>query len=157
MKVLEITPHSWLVEQAQGSGLISEKNQGGYLIVQGNQAVEVNTKQELNEFFQSDVFGDISARDISTQSEYTVMGYPVNYPEPVVSEEECTHLPLFAKRNDTLVRLCAGYYALHSNMGWRLVFCPKLTTLKMYEYKGPYRTVDHAKKAIHNLRIRTDK
>lgn len=152
MKVLEITPQSWLVEDEQGAGLISQRNQGGYLVVRGKQAVEVNSQSELNELFEHDVFGNISTHDISSESDYTVMGYPVNYPTPVVFENECGPLPLFAKRPDTHVRFCAGYYAINSNLGWRPVFCPKQSTLEGYEYRGPFRTVEGAKQAIRELR-----
>lgn len=152
MKVLEITPRSWLVKDQHGAGLISQRNRGGYLVVRGNQAVEVNDRQELNELFQSDVFGDISAQDPISKSDYTVMGFPVNYPLPVVFEEECDPLPLFAKRSDTDVRFCAGYYAIHSGLGWRTVFCPKLTTLTKYRHLGPFRRLANAKEAIQEVR-----
>lgn len=152
MKVLEITPSSWLVKDEQGAGLISKRNRGGYLVIKNRHAVEVDNRQALNEFFQWDVFGNISTQEINSESDHTVMGFPVNYPTPVVFESECDPLPVFAKRADTHVRFCAGYYAIHSQMGWRPVFCPKLSTLERYEYRGPFRQEDDAKKAIRELR-----
>lgn len=148
MNIKEITERSWLVEDEDQVGIISQKNQGGYLLIRNHTVTEFDSKDGLNQHFQADVFGANPIGDLDTpRVECTVRGFPVSHPDPI-PVDDYHDLPLFAKREGTGVKFCAGYYGMNTPAGWRIVFCPKLSTLERYEFVGPCASRKAARQRI---------
>jgi len=140
MKISEITQQGWLFEDDDKRvGIISKKNTGEYVIVRDKEVLEFPTMTTLNEYLNMN--GGIHPNQPREKHdvEHYILGYPVNYPDPILVDAEGI-LPLFRKRDNTRVNLCAGYYVVRTPKGWRTVFCPKETTLNKYQWKGPFRT-----------------
>lgn len=161
IKLKEITDRSWLLlADEEKVGLISQKNSGEYILLAKDAKLEFANKKEVNDFFETDVFGKISIEKIEEPvKEYFIKGYPVDYPDPIEVDphDKISKLPLFTKKKGGTVYLCAGYYCLKTDRGWRPVFCPKLSTVEKYEYDGPIKSEFELKRRLSALKKRTDK
>lgn len=148
MKLQEVTDRSWLVEEADGVALLSARNSGGFVLIRDHHAREFADRAALNQHFHQDLLAASKVSQLPTPTvEHTVGGYPVSYHTPLPVEQN-HHLPLFAKRAGGGVTFCAGHYAMNTPKGWRLVFCPKLSTLESYDFLGPFRTREQARDSI---------
>lgn len=158
MKLKEITNRSWLIVSDDNIrvGLISEKNSGGYLLLADRSKIEFSNQQELNKFFDVDVFGQIEFEEFdSPATDHYIGGYPVNHNHPI-EIPSVDGLPLFVKRPQNGAAFAAGYYCIKIPRGWRNGFCPKLSTLQSYPYYGPMKTEIEMKQKLKSLR-KTDK
>ena len=139
MKISEIIQDGWLFEDdRRGLAIISKKTTGEYVMVGKEITLEFPTITKLNEYLKEN--GGIDSIEVKEKKDiaHYIRGYPVSYPNPILVESD-SDLPLFCKREESDVNLCAGYYILKTNKGWRTVFCPKENTLIKYEWKGPFR------------------
>ena len=156
IKLKEITVKSWLlVADEQRIGLLSQKNSGEYVLLAKEAKLEFRNKEEINNFFEMDVFGKIAIDKIEEPAKtFYIRGYPVDYPDPVEVDENdsISPLPLFTKKKGGTVYLCAGYYCLNTDRGWRPVFCPKLSTVEKYNYEGPIKTEFELKRRLSALK-----
>lgn len=149
----EVTKSSWLVLAAdQKVALISKTNRGDYALLSKEGSLRFDNEEGLNQFFDTDIFGNISCEPYIEDVEYFISGYPVNYHTPIEVELEDITLPLFAKKKNTTVYFCAGYYCIHTNRGWKGAFCPKYSTVKKYEIKGPLKTEFEMKQVLKSLK-----
>lgn len=57
-------------------------------------------------------------------------------------------MSLFSKSEKSSSLYCAGYFILKFPKGWTKAFCPKLSTIEQYGYRGPYKTVLEMKQAL---------
>lgn len=86
--------------------------------------------------------------ELSSWYQKHVYGYPVPEIE-VFDTQEREGLPCFTKKSTSSVYFAAGYYGIDfDNGGWMDAFCPKLSTLKKYNYIGPFKTLNDARIAI---------
>lgn len=83
---------------------------------------------------------DFEEKIISTWHQKYVLGYPISEGEfykPQVKE----NLPAYTKSEDSKIYYAAGHYGINfPNTGWTASFCPKINTLRKYEYVGPFKT-----------------
>ena len=78
--------------------------------------------------------------ELSSWHDMHVFGYPVIKIETFNTQEK-DNLPCFTKTVGSSVFFAAGYYGINfDNGGWLDSFCPKLATLRKYEYIGPFKT-----------------
>lgn len=102
---------------------------------------------EINEIFD---FEEKAA--LSTWHQRHVFGYPVPEIETFKTQER-DNLPCFTKTPTSKVYFSAGYYGINfPNGGWLDSFCPKLSTLRKYEYVGPFKTETDMQIAIQSKR-----
>lgn len=138
MRISEITQKGWLFEDDNNNvGIISRKTTGEYVLFKNGKTNEFSTVKELNEHIGK--LPRAKSKETTSVSHF-IRGYPVSYANPILVENNSSGLPLFSKREESHVNLCAGYYCLNTTKGWRTVFCPKQTTLEKHQWKGPYRT-----------------
>lgn len=77
-----------------------------------------------------------------------VFGYPTTHVD-LFKTQERDNLPCFTKTVTSKVFFAAGYYGINfDNGGWMEAFCPKLSTLRKYQYAGPFKTLTDAQIAI---------
>ena len=79
---------------------------------------------------------------------FDINGYPTG-----VRPHKCVYnikkkISLFSKSDKSESLYCAGYFILKFPKGWTKAFCPKLTTIELYDYKGPFKTLIEMKQAL---------
>jgi len=82
--------------------------------------------------------------ELSSWHQKHVFGYPVPKIETFKTQER-DNLPCFTKTPKSKIYFAAGYYGINfDNGGWMDSFCPKLSTLRKYEFVGPFKTITDA-------------
>jgi hypothetical protein len=145
IQLKEITDNSWLVmteKEQEKIGLLSGNRMGEYTLLSKDGKVNFASEQEVREFFEEDVFSNVVVTPLASATETTIKGYPVDFDNPFVADEEdkISKLPLFTKTKTSKVYHCAGYYCIKFPKGWTQSFSPKLSTLNKYEFAGPFKT-----------------
>ena len=93
---------------------------------------------------------------VSSWHDQHVLGYPVIKIETFKVQER-DNLPCFTKTPSSKVFFAAGYYGIKfENGGWLDSFCPKLATLRKYEYIGPFKTETDMTIAIQRKKHRNE-
>jgi hypothetical protein len=96
----------------------------------------------------NDIFDFEGKPELSSWHQEHVYGYPVPKIETFKTQER-ENLPCFTKTPTSKVYFAAGYYGINfENGGWMDAFCPKLATLRKYDYVGPFKTPTDAQIAI---------
>lgn len=149
-KVKSINDHSWLLLDQSQVGLLSRTNQGSWVLVQHQQQHQFATQESLVNFLKFDPFAVVSNGIDAKNVKSFVKGFPTNRPQPLEVYHNSS-LPLFAKRKNTKVWFCAGYYAVWSTTRWREVFCPKWSTLCKKRWHGPFVTANEVKQILKDL------
>ncbi len=156
IKLKPITTNSWILIADDINIGIVKKSQNGYQLLSKDNKILFNSKKEVDEFFEQDIFGSVilsTPTEKERQVEHFVKGYPINYPTPEdVAIDSMSQLPVFKKRTESDVFLCAGYYCLKSNNGWRSAFCPKLSTTQKNDYRGPFRSEMEMKQVLNKIK-----
>lgn len=72
-------------------------------------------------------------------AETVVLGYPVKCAAFNPIWDIKRKLPVFTKTEKSRTLHAAGYYIILFDTGWVQSFCPKVSTLDVNEFKGPYK------------------
>lgn len=112
----------------------------------------IKTAQSKHEWFEPDAISENfefeDKPEMSSWHQEHVYGYPVPKIETFKTQER-ENLPCFTKTPTSKVFFAAGYYGINfDNGGWMEAFTPKLSTLRKYEYIGPFKTATDAQIAI---------
>jgi len=95
-----------------------------------------------------ELFDFVQRETVDNLQQNHVFGYPVQEVETFKLQER-DNLPTFTKKLDSKVYFAAGYYGINfSNGGWMDSFCPKVSTLRKYEFVGPFKNLTDAQIAI---------
>jgi hypothetical protein len=90
---------------------------------------------EINQLFNFE-----ERAEPSSWNQQHVFGYPIIDTDTFKTKER-DNLPCFTKTLESKIYFAAGYYGINfDNGGWLDSFCPKLSTLRKYEFIGPFRT-----------------
>lgn len=151
-KVKQVAEHSWLLTGNDHTGLLVYHPSGNWSLIQNKKKWVFENQDVMNKFLCFDPFDHQSLNNSSfvvSDVRGYVKGYPTNRkdPQPV---DISSDLPLFAKRKNTNVVFCAGYYAVKSKHSWRSVFCPKLSTLSNKKWHGPFLTQSELAEFLKN-------
>jgi len=161
VKLKPITEKSWLVltdDGLQRIALLSEQKDKLVLIAKGAKTPFKN-REEVNKFFNEDIFNNlIESAEEEEEVEYFINGHPVDFDHPfevkadadIVNEHP--EIPLYTKTEKSTVYYAAGYYCLGFPAGWMPAYCPKLSTINKYEYKGPFKSDKEMKSILTKLR-----
>lgn len=96
----------------------------------------------------TDYFDFEGKPELSSWHQEHVFGYPVIKVETFKIQER-DNLPCFTKSPSSKIFFAAGYYGINfENGGWMESFCPKLSTLRKYEFIGPFKTETDVQIAI---------
>jgi hypothetical protein len=69
-----------------------------------------------------------------------VHDYPTDC-EPHDGVWDLSHkVPIYTKEPGSKSWFCAGWYLIRTGRNWKEKFCPKLITIKRYDWRGPYKT-----------------
>jgi hypothetical protein len=144
VKLKTITETSWLVLGDTDDirvGLLTE-TRDKYILMAAGEKKQFIDRKEVNKYFNEDIFKNvIDSNDESvTKRDYFINGYPVDFDGPNEVIIKGNKLPLFNKKVTSEVYYSAGYYCLNFPKNWMPAFCPKLSTLELYEYAGPYKS-----------------
>ncbi len=156
MKLKTITETSWLVlddSEQDRVGLLTEIRDRYTLMIRGEKKLFLN-RSEVTNYFKEDIFNNIvqPKEKESTDTTFFVKGFPVDYENPHEVILKGTDLPLYSKKATSDVYYSAGYYCLHFPKNWMPAYCPKFSTLKEYEYSGPYTTEIEMRNSLGRLR-----
>lgn len=149
----EVTEDSWLVTEDNTThlGLLSVSPAGQFVLLDKEGKKHFHSRKDICDFFRDDIFNKVQAVRPVKKVEFFVKGYPINYHDPVEADED-TALPLFKKTKISSVYHCAGYYCVKFPKGWIHVFCPKLSTLEKYDFRGPFKTDTEMKECLRQVR-----
>lgn len=155
-KLKPITETSWLVINDSNDnrvGLLTEMRDQYILMIKGEKQHFINRK-EVNKFFNEDVFSNIDevVTDSDVKKDYYINGFPVDFDNPKEVILKGNTLPLFCKKATSDVYYSAGYYCLFFKKNIMPAFCPKLATLKEYQYAGPFKDEFEMKLELTRLR-----
>jgi len=155
-KLKPITETSWLVINDLDEtrvGLLS-KVRDKYILMARGEKKQFLDRKEVNTFFSENVFDNIveDKKEEPSGKTYYINGYPVDFDNPHEVLIKGNKLPLFSKKATSEIYYSAGFYCLHFPKNWMPAFCPKLSTLESYEYKGPFSTELEMRTALANVR-----
>lgn len=89
--------------------------------------------------------------DIPSKVMDQVDGYTTGW-NKVANKQILDGIPVFTKTENSSSYHAAGHYALKFPNGWTPSFCPRLNTIKSYEYIGPFKTMEDITIAIRRKR-----
>ncbi len=156
IKLKSITETSWLVlgdTEDTRIGLLTELRDEYVLMVKGEKKKFLDRKA-VNKYFAEDVFENVVVTDEvePVKKDYFINGYPVDFDGPNEVVLKGNTLPLFSKKATSEVYYSAGYYCLHFPKNWMPAFCPKFSTLQMYNFAGPFKTELEMRSSLAKLR-----
>jgi hypothetical protein len=85
---------------------------------------------------------------LDKKENFEINGYPVSCQPYKCVFDIKKKISLFSKSDKSNSLYCAGYFILKFPKGWTKAFCPKLTTIEQYAYKGPFKTLIETKQAL---------
>lgn len=156
VKLKPITSTSWLVIGDTDDvriGLLTEIREQYILMAQGVKKSFLNRK-EVNKYFEEDIFENVIeiSAESNVEKDYYINGYPVDFDSPNEVIIKGNNLPLFSKKATSDVYYSAGHYCLHFPKNWMPAYCPKLSTLKTYEFAGPFKSEMEMRSNLVKLR-----
>ena len=154
-KIKEVTKESWLVDCDDGLGILS-KNNSDYILKTKNIKKSFKNRKEVSEYFKRDIFAGAEKLSRNKQSFY-INGFPINFENPFLVEDQKCKLPLYAKNNRRKVHYCAGYYCVKLSKWWTVKYCLKRSKMEKYPFTGPYKTEVEARTELSKLRKKDEK
>ena len=161
VRLKKITEKSWIVLTDDGLNriaLLSEQKDKLVLIAKGAKTPFKN-RDEVVAFFKEDVFDNlIETPEEKKEVKYFINGHAVDFDNPfeVLPDSDMAKanptLPLYTKTAKSTVFYTAGYYCLDFPKGWMPAFCPKVSTIDKYSYKGPFKSEKEMKFILTKLR-----
>jgi hypothetical protein len=137
MKIKPISKSSWILlnENNTQVGLLTFNTE--YNLLYNKEKHSFQTEDEVNKFFDCNLFENIVANKDTTFEPTTVKGFPTDLNNVVVVDDAT--LPLYTKNDKSKVVYAAGYYCIKYTELWTQAFCPKAETLSKYTYNGPFK------------------
>jgi len=131
-----VTGKFWILERhGERVGTIRSLEQDTYEVKEKDTCIILH-KTNLLDKYSTELFNYYKE---AVRATVAVFDYPTEYSE-VFNSEQCDDIPTFTKTAKSTVRYCAGHYGIKFPKGWVTSFCPKLATLKSYEYIGPFKS-----------------
>lgn len=152
IKLKPITDTSWLVmtDNSEKVGLLNEQPDKSYLFLSASVKEVFKDRNDVNSFFNEDIFTSVTLLPSSEKKEYFVKGFPIKMGVPYNVDENNT-LPVYSRSKGDGSFYCAGYYCIKF-AHWVPSFCPKLETLNKYEYKGPFKTKEEMRAVLSQVK-----
>lgn len=152
IKLKTLTQDSWLVidDQVSHYGLLNRRGKDQYSLLYSGKKHSFD-KKSLISYLGQDPFKNVDEVQISSDIENVVIGYPTDS-ESVFPAHDASNLPLYTKSETSEVKYAAGYYCVKYPFNWVQCFCPKYSTLKQYEFSGPFKTETENKAMLSKLR-----
>jgi hypothetical protein len=138
----------WVVEK-DGSKVatIMALEPRGFVYVHDDQREVFSTIKLISEKYN--IVFDRSRLAKSTNISHNVHGYPCSSRPHNEIWDVRRRLPIYSKTLKSKSFYCAGHYLVKYNQQWVKTYCPKIITLKRYEFQGPFKTADEAQQRIN--------
>lgn len=146
-KVVPISKQSWLIHNEGKSELLT-KFRNMFTITKDGKSLQL-TKEQLNEYYEGDVFSNIDREPIKKNVKHYINGFDIDYVKPLDADVKDGR-PIFRKYTFSDIYYCAGYYGVKFDATYIPLFCPKLSTVTKYSHLGPFKTSDELMYAIKN-------
>lgn len=146
-KVVPISKQSWLVQREDASELLTKFR--NLFTVTKNGKSSTFTKDQLNEYYEGDIFSNINREPLKKNVKHYVNGYSIDYVKPLDASIKDGR-PIFRKYTFSDIYYCAGYYGVKFDLTYIPLFCPKLSTVSKYTHLGPFKTSEELMYAIKN-------
>jgi hypothetical protein len=146
VKLQKISDDAWIVnDDTKRVGILHKTVQDKFTYLDKTETVIFENDTEVKEFFKNEfVFDEGTELDVTQPATFYIKGYPVDYLNPIPVDpsdpDYLEHIPLFSKTENSKIYYAAGWYAVNFEKGWKHANCPKLNTLVMYGYEGPFKT-----------------
>ena len=152
-KLKYITPTSWLVmtDVDERVGLLTTVSDNYTLMIKDVKQ-RFSSKQEVNEFFNHDIFAEVSKIATTKKTDCFINGYPARCESPVEILVAGETLPLYSKTENSDTYFSAGYYCIEFPKLVVSAFGPKYATLQAYPYSGPFYTEGDMKIELTRLK-----
>lgn len=139
----------WIIEDGDTRlGTLSFDNER-YIFTNKNEVCVFDDKNALqNKFGGAFSWRENDTVVIEKAESYDVNGFPTGSKPYKCVYDLKKKISLFSKSNKSESLYCAGYFILKFPKGWTKAFCPKLTTIEQYEYKGPFKNILEMKQAL---------
>ena len=152
VQAVPLVPHRcWVLKRNNTPVGLLNLDDDQYVVNSGGVITHYDTSDEVKNAL------DLIFQDAITEAETydkEIYGYPVKFDiffNPVFDVRR--RLPLFTKKKEQDNWRCAGYYILkYPNMGWQHAYCPKLSTLDTYAFRGPFKTNTEMKEVLRNAK-----
>lgn len=138
----------WIIEQNNEKlGTLSKTDD--HFLFTCNEGVQLfDTAKQLDRKFGKIIWSVADEKVASTDC--LIYGFPTkSIPMNGIFDIK-RKLPLFTKTETSKSLYAAGYYIIKFPKGWIKGFCPKLSTLDAYEFRGPFKTDIEAKLEMKN-------
>ena len=149
----------WILESnGEKVGTICRQEDRRYMFSCSDGTRIFDNQQQLQKNFSGDwMWGStISApKEEKENEDNSVYDYPSKFKPFNMVFDVKRKLPLFNKSKKSKSLYCAGYYIIKFEKGWVRSYCPKLLTLDIYPFKGPFRTSLEMKTELSNANKRT--
>lgn len=156
LKAVEVIPDKmWITYDADGNktGTMRPATDDDSCLVQyiTDGSKVAHDRDDIDQIFEF-----VEKPEPSSWHDRHVLGYPVPKIETFQTQER-DNLPCFTKTPNSSVFFAAGHYGINfDNGGWLDSFCPKLATLRKYEYIGPFKTATDMTIAIQRKKHRNE-
>ena len=121
-------------ENSEKSGTMTATENGFLFIPNDGSDQKILTSDYVKEHY--------SFEEKTTSSWYQkyVLGYPISESD-VFKQQEKDGLPCYTKSEKSKIFFAAGYYCINfDNGGWIGAQSPKISTLRRYQFIGPFKT-----------------
>lgn len=138
LKAKSVVPNKfWILEGSDGDrkGTLSVQGDSVRVVLDNN----VTVYEDINKACW-DLGLSLPAREEKTkETTEEVMGYPTRCEAYNPTWDIKRKIPVFTKTAKSKTLHAAGYYVVHFENGWVQSFCPKVSTLDVNEYQGPFK------------------
>lgn len=129
----------WILENNDGTrkGTLSIQNKKAKVVLDNTET----TYEDINQACWDLAINLDTSKDevqIDTQEE-SVLGYPIKCAAYNPIWDIKRKIPVFTKTEKSKTLHAAGYYIINFDTGWVPSFCPKVSTLDVNEYQGPFK------------------
>ena len=157
VKLQKISDDAWIVnDDTKRVGILHKTVQDKFTYLDKTETVIFENDNEVKEFFKNEfVFDEGTELDVTQPATFYIKGYPVDYLNPIPVDpsdpDYLEHIPLFSKTENSKIYYAAGWYAVNFEKGWKHANCPKLNTLVMYGYEGPFANKIECRRRLREL------
>ena len=144
----------WIIEQGgEKVATLQKKENNKFILSNTLGEVMFNKKEELIRQFGKEFFlTNKKIKIVKAIHENECYDYPTSRPPFNSMYDVRRKLPLFTKSLQSKSLYCAGYYIIKFNKGWVKSFCPKVSTIEHYPYRGPFKNKAEIKMELLNAK-----
>jgi hypothetical protein len=139
----------WILESnGQKIGTIQAIDDGGFSLVNNGKRKKYATITTLKH--ENNIFFDNKRRRSNSDTSNLLGNYPISGNAHNIIWNIKKRFAAYTKSKSSKCHYCAGYFVVIFHSEWQIMFCPKLIMINRYEFKGPFKSLSDAEKALKN-------